>query len=404
MLVNFKVDNYRSFKNEQEFSMETGKRLSKFKDTNTISFKNNNLLKSSLVFGANANGKTNMLKALIMLKNLVIRPTSDELEKLETDTFAKNNNNTSFEIEFIKNQHKYEYIIEYNKNEIVVEKLNVDNIVVFERLKQTFSELPEQLKPIVQNVRKNQNLLNFAQQNNETRSKEAYQWFAEDIVPVDMENIPNIAFKDLENEQLKNKFLNFLRAADFNIIDLEVRTRTETVPNPEFLMRMLNSTDVDGINQSIQSTFYDVYSEHQSETGTFKLHFNNESSGTKVFMFLALYILNAKNKVLLIDEFDRSYHLELAQALISLINSEKQTNQFILTTHELSLMDCKLRQDQIWFAEKNQFGESELFSLFDFDDPALKRSDFNYKKRYLEGRYGATQIINKNLLLEALDG
>jgi len=61
-----------------------------------------------------------------------------------------------------------------------------------------------------------------------------------------------------------------------------------------------------------------------------------------------------------------------------------------------------LRQDQIWFAEKNRFGESELFSIFDFDDPALKRSDFNYKRRYLEGVYGATQLVNKKLLLEAL--
>ena len=120
-------------------------------------------------------------------------------------------------------------------------------------------------------------------------------------------------------------------------------------------------------------------------------------------MVLALYILNNTNKTLLIDEFDRSYHLELAKALLKLINSEKQTNQFILTTHELSLMDTNLRQDQIWFAEKNRFGETELFSVFDFDDPGLKRSDFNYKKRYLEGLYGATQMVNTDLLLEVLD-
>lgn len=102
-------------------------------------------------------------------------------------------------------------------------------------------------------------------------------------------------------------------------------------------------------------------------------------------MFLALYFLSNTKKVLLIDEFDRSYHLELAKALISLINNKEQTNQFILTSHELSLMDTKLRQDQIWFAEKNQFGESELFSIFDFDDKELKRGILIIRKDILRG-------------------
>lgn len=76
---------------------------------------------------------------------------------------------------------------------------------------------------------------------------------------------------------------------------------------------------------------------------------------------------------------------ELPESLLDLFNHENQTNQFIVTTYELSLMDYNLRQDQIWFAEKNQYGETELFSIYDFEDIGLKRSDFGYKKRYLEG-------------------
>ena len=165
-------------------------------------------------------------------------------------------------------------------------------------------------------------------------------------------------------------------------------------------------SDGHGSETSLMTTIYEVYTTHQSAHGTFQLDFNNESSGSKAFMFLALYILKNKNngKVLLIDEFDKSFHLELAEALLDVFHHDKQVNQFILTTHELALMDYNLRQDQIWFADRNQFGETELFSIYDFDDDALKRSDFGYKKRYLEGRFGATQLVAKSVLQEVMEG
>ncbi|ANZ62385.1 hypothetical protein AYR62_03080 [Secundilactobacillus paracollinoides] len=404
MLVNFKVTNYRSFKGEQEFSMETGRHLSKFRDNNTITLKREKLLKSALLFGANANGKTNLIRALTMLKSLVLHPTPDEIQRLNTDTFGYNSDNTIFDIKFIENNNEYDYFLEYNAKEIVGENLTKNNQVVFSRRRQLVSEIPDQLKPIIDNLRKNQLLLYFAQQNNVTVAKEAYRWFVEDLILINTNAIQNTKFKALKNGKFKKKFIHFLQAADFNITDVEVREHPETVPNPSYILNKLNSEDTDEANmaETIQSSVLDVFCTHRSENGTFSVHFTNESTGTKVFMILALYFLSNSRKTLLIDEFDRSYHLELAEALIALINSEEQTNQFILTTHELSLMDCRLRQDQIWFAEKNQFGETELFSLFDFDDPALKRSDFNYKKRYLEGRYGATQIVNQGLLMEAL--
>ena len=406
MLVDFNVKNYRSFKNEQEFSMETGKKLRKYQKSNTIAAMGERMLKSALLFGANANGKTNLIKALLMLKSLIISPTRNELEPLSTDTFGYNKGTTCFDITFIKRSNKYKYFLEYDREHVVHEKLLVNNVGIFERNEQHFDLMPLQLIPLKDNIRKNQLLLYFAQQNNEKNSKETFEWFSEDLIFVDTDRIRNDRFKLLEKEDFKKLFLNFLKAADFNIVDVEVREKKEEIPNPEYILKKLNDSESDNDSddaRTLQNISYDVYSTHKAEHGNFSVFFNNESVGTKVFMVLALYILNNTNKTLLIDEFDRSYHLELAKALLKLINSEKQTNQFILTTHELSLMDTNLRQDQIWFAEKNRFGETELFSVFDFDDPGLKRSDFNYKKRYLEGLYGATQMVNTDLLLEVLD-
>lgn len=406
MLVDFNVKNYRSFKNEQEFSMETGKRLRKYQNSNTISTMGERMLKSVLLFGANANGKTNLIKALLMLKGLILSPTRNELQSLSTDTFGYNKETTCFDITFIKHSNKYKYFLKYDREHVVQEKLLVNNVGIFERNEQHFDLMPSQLIPLKDNIRKNQLLLYFAQQNNEKNSKEAFEWFSEDLIYVDTDKIRNDRFKLLEKEDFKKRFLNFLKAADFNIVDVEVREKKDEIPTPEYILKRLNDRgsddDIDDVT-TFQNISYDVYSTHKAEHGNFSVFFGNESTGTKVFMFLALYILNNTNKTLLIDEFDRSYHLELAEALLRLINNEKQTNQFVLTTHELSLMDTNLRQDQIWFAEKNRFGETELFSVFDFDDPGLKRSDFNYKKRYLEGLYGATQMVNTDLLLEVLD-
>ncbi|WP_370561535.1 ATP/GTP-binding protein [Lactiplantibacillus plantarum] len=401
MLVDFRVTNFRSFRNEQDFSMQTGQRVRKYKENNTMQIKNERILKSALVFGANANGKTNLMNALMTLKRLVLAPTSNEVEPLLTDTFGHNTQNTIFKITFMKNDEKYDYILEYNSKEIDREELLVNDDLIFNRERQEFLHLPKQLEPVKKNIRKNQLLLFFAQQNNEHYSKNAFNWFLEDLVYANTNRIRNDMFQMLENDNFKSKFVLFLRAADFNIVDIEVRKRKIRTNSSDSMKekKIDDDDDDDDTNFFIR---YDVYSMHKSEQGAFSIEFADESTGTKVFMFLALYILSSKGKTLLIDEFDRSYHLELAKALLAVINNKGQTNQFILTSHELSLMDANLRQDQIWFAEKNQFGESELFSIFDFDNPELKRSDYNFKKRYLEGLYGATQMVNKKLLVEAL--
>ena len=389
MLIDFKVNNYRSFKHEQIFSMETGTRLRKYNQDNTIKLNKQKLLKSALVFGANANGKTNLIKALMTFKNIVMVPTPDELANLLTDTFGHNKKNTEFEINFLKRKQKFQYTLVYNQKEVVQEQLLKNDEVVFSRARQHFSKVPQQLIPVIQNLRKNQLLLYFAQQNNVDEAQLAYKWFAEDLIEVKTNQIINHKFKALKNYKFKQRFLSFLQAADFNIVDIDLKERQEPY-------QVQDTTDY------VMKTNYDLYCIHQSEKGQFEVFFKEESLGTQSFIVLSLYLLTNTNKVLLIDEFDRSFHLSLAKALLRVINNEKQNNQFVMTTHELTLMDCQLRQDQIWFADKNRFGETELFSIFDFDDIGLKRSDFEYKKRYLEGRYGATQLVNQGLLLEVL--
>jgi uncharacterized protein len=131
MLINFEVKNYRSFRDNTEFSMETGKRIRTFKDSHVISSRDKNVLKSSVIFGGNANGKTNLLFALSFLRWILMNPTQTEDHLLRTETFSYNKDNSSFAICFIKNNKEYRYQLEYNEREVVTETLSINGTVFF---------------------------------------------------------------------------------------------------------------------------------------------------------------------------------------------------------------------------------------------------------------------------------
>ena len=140
----------------------------------------------------------------------------------------------------------------------------------------------------------------------------------EDLVFVNSDQVPNVLFKALSESNFKNKFLKFLKAADFNIIDVEVKERR--VLPPKVQIDFNGEMFMPKMKRLMQR--YMTYILHITpKIKDFQVHFDNESTGTKAFMFLALYILRNENagKVLLIDEFDRSFHLELAEALLDVL-------------------------------------------------------------------------------------
>lgn len=112
--------------------------------------------------------------------------------------------------------------------------------------------------------------------------------------------------------------------------------------------------------------------------------------------------LESPGKVLLFDEFDDSFHLNLSKALVKIFNSKSNFNQFILTSHALELLECELRKDQIFFAEKDFDGESHLYSIFDFLD-LNSRTDISYLNRYLQGEFGAIPQVHINSILKLIN-
>lgn len=389
MLIDFSFKNVRSFKDEVTFSMEVGEGITDYAEENTISSGEIDVVKSSFIFGGNASGKTNVIRAFQLLRQVVVHGTPSELDLLPMDTFASDYGNTYFKICFSKNKKIYEYIIKYNLGYIVNESLSVDNTVVFNRTIDDVS-MPPLIKNLRESLRDNQPLLFFAQTNNVPEAKEAYEWFAQDILTPSLlnNNLRNQQlFRPLHtNSELKEKVLYFLRAADFNIKD--IKTQEVIVPI---------SSDPDKSEKVLL-----LHCVHEGpENISFTVDYEAESIGTRIFLLLIMTILENQHnsKLFLIDEFDRSLHPKLVNILLRIFNEWNRTGtQLIATTHDTDILDAALRTDQIWFVDKSYDGVSTLDSAFDFNEQSIK----DIKKNYQDGLYGADQIINDAMMKDIL--
>ena len=390
MLIDFTFSNVRSFKDKVTFSMETGEGITVYSKENTIQHDIVDAVKSAFIFGGNASGKTNLLRALMLLRIVVLHGTLSEIDPLLIDTYAHGNDNTYFNIRFIKNDKQFTYTIEYNEDFVVEESLVVDGKILFSRDTEHV-HMPESIVSLESSLRRNQPLLYFAQSNNVLLAKEAYEWFALDILSPSLPTSSMDSRKALralhDNPQLKDDVLYFLRAADFNIRD--IKTELIQIPNEQ--------------NIDTSKSVLLVKCEHEGINGdTFSIEYEAESIGTRIFLMLALAILQRDNhgKLFLIDEFDRSLHPKLVTILLKIFNEWNTTeSQLIATTHDNDILDYALRTDQIWFVDKNYYGISELHSAFDFDELDIRE----IKKNYQDGVYGGNQIVSDVLMKDIIE-
>lgn len=389
MLIDFSFKNVRSFKDEVTFSMEVGEGITDYAEENTITSGEIDVVKSSFIFGGNASGKTNVIRAFQLFRQIVVDGTASELELLPRDTFANESGDTNFKIHFIKNDNLYHYEFNYDWDAIINESLTMNGNVIFKRTVDEIT-MPPLIKDLKESLRVNQPLLFFAQTNNVPEAKAAYEWFAQDILTPSLIN-NNLSTQQLfrplhTNPELKEKVLYFLRAADFNIKD--IKTQEVIVPI---------SSDTDKSKKVLL-----LHCVHEGpENISFTVDYEAESVGTRIFLLLIMTILENQHnsKLFLIDEFDRSLHPELVTILLRIFNEWNRTGtQLIATTHDTDILDAALRTDQIWFVDKSYDGVSILDSAFDFNEQSIK----DIKKNYQDGLYGADQIINDAMMKDIL--
>ena len=253
------------------------------------------------------------------------------------------------------------------------------------------------LNEIKDKTAKNKFFISVATNWNYDKTKDAYDFLTFDLgICYNLESLKSIAFEfyDSDNGKKKKKeVLNFLKEADFNIVDFDVDAKSV----PDVFLR-----DNDYVLNNGDYKVYGVKFKHIINNKEYFLSFDEESLGTQMFFILLPFISIAmeKNRILVIDELDKSLHPFLVQYIISIFNNpkfNKKGAQLIFNTHDTNLLDLNLlRRDQIWFTEKDFVtGSSDLYSLSDF----TVRKNENIEKGYLLGRYGAVPFINNEINL-----
>lgn len=404
MLLSLKVKNYRSFKEEQGISFvlnkdersDKSRRFEVKTKLGTI-----RVLKNAMIYGANASGKSNILKALFQLSALILNPNQNDEQGLFSDSFASNKENTRFEVVFLKRESVFKYILEYNRNEVVFERLQQDEELIFERNYQefVFSDINAQVNYLVATIRKTSLALFFAQNNNVKAARIAFSWFYDLQNP----NSGNVFQKLRDDSNFKERVLYAMRFADFNIFDIEIEENLR--PSLSFGMKidMKEAKGAENFQQQLtMQNVTEIYLVHENNGKSFRILLQNESEGTQQYFNMILLLLGGnsmKDIVILNDEFDRSLHKKLTQSFVNLINSEKNNIQFISTTHDSSLMDI-LQKHQIYFVEKNSDGESEIYKLSEFDGI---RKETKISPKYEAGLFGAIQEVNEAGLMGILE-
>lgn len=424
MLLQFSVENFRSYKDKAILSMEASS--DKVLPDNVANVNGERLLKVASIFGANASGKSNLFMALtaailsIRLSNQ--RQLGESMPHIRPFMFddTTRRNPSKFEFVFIQNGIKYVYGFSATMAEIVEEYLyaykTARPTTVFERdesrekvYRFTIPSIKNELEPLTAKNTKNKLFLATATEWNSKETKAAFEFFTEGINTYDPNFdalLPQIGpMIEADEDYAVKRFIDgVLRAADLNIDNFLFEAKEQSYE--EMIARLphqLKGIVIAGNSPLAKNTVYSINMVRQIDGKLFLTNIADESEGTKnVFALSPLFrrAFEETGEIICIDEFDRSLHPALVQYLINLFNDKtinKCNAQLIISTHDTSLLSLDhLRRDQFYFVDKDQkSGESELYSLDEFSP----RKSEDIRKAYMLGRYGAVPNIKEGVLV-----
>lgn len=395
MILEFCVGNYLSIKDEMKISFVATSLKESLPDANDlvpIPGTGVSLVRSAVIYGANASGKTNVLKAVAFYKHFIMDSfkNSQAGESIDVENFRLNaatvNEPTTMEATFTDGTYIYRYGFEVDSKSVHsewlyrrVNKKRAKEVEVFYREDGSTTVHPK--SPLIQDlankkmVRGNALLLSTAAQFNDPTAVNILHWLGDTQVLFcsEDEKLWAQAIRHLDNESLRDRITRFARYADLGIESI---------------------TKID--NRIVSN--HRQYDDEGREVNNVTFSFNgNESEGTIKYFSLSYPIIDALDhgKRLVVDELDSKLHPLLIRKIITLFNSSG-TNpkgaQLLFTTHDTFLLGAGLfRRDQVWFTQKDSFGATEAYSLAEYK----VRGNSPFEKEYLQGKFGATPIIGE---------
>lgn len=417
MLIEFSVSNFRSFRERQTLSMVAASRLWKKENTfrvNTPGEKLPALLKVAVIYGPNASGKSNLLKALAVIRDVADREPKVSNLPLPVTPFAFDPTLTDkpseFEVHFVHQGMRYQFDLAATENRITREELRMyprgREVLLYSRqhkdtgdtysfgsefegdstLHETWKKLtPPTLLFISQAVANSSEEL--------TQLKIPFSWLRGSSLFV-LNGMSGMAFASQRLAEQREKFsqdiASFLREVDVPVSKI----RVEKSDDP----KDASPTDTGLTIKLRENSGRRTYLTHKTALGEAELRFDDESEGTKNLIGFWLPwttkdpYYSSDRRILLVDELDSSLHPKIVSALVAKHLESPTPSQLIFTTHDTHLMDSKLlRRDQIWITDRDMYGATQLRAVHDFEG----REGEDVEKRYYEGRYRGLPLIRK---------
>ncbi len=421
MLIRFRVENYRSIRDEQELSFVAAPLADFPEKVVHTEQKDIGLLRVVGIYGANASGKSTVLDALKFMQSAVEDsqrnwepnggvPRSPFL--LDPKALSKP---SFFEVDFLLEGSRYTYGFVVDSKRVLEEWLyaypqgrkqkwftrdaSESKEFSFNRL------LTGENKSIQALTRDNSLFLSAAAQNNHQMLSPIFQWFSSSLKFIDENNRDDNRHtaENFRNPEYQADILSIMQNSDLGItnIDIEYRTTADIVGH-----MMVSGALVPKLNgRSLlkrSPLLHNISLFHRTEVAEndIPIPFSDASRGTQALFGLAGPIVEtlAKRGLLCVDELDASLHPLMAVEIVKMFNDPARNPhnaQLLFNTHDTNILECgDLRRDQIWFTEKDVNGATHLYPLTDYK----ARKEENLKRGYLQGRYGAVPFITTESL------
>ncbi len=415
MFLDFTISNFRSIKDPQTISFEAmdDTHLEEYFVTRLGEYR---ILKMAMILGANASGKSNVLQAFMLFPDLLLTPCENKASKIEYDRFALDtdvaNGYSEMKTNFICGQTRYYYEVLFNNDIVAHELLQAQPFdgrthKVYERTLDTTTMVStiswgdryrsiRNTRDLLVNLLPNRTLFGSYQNSNVDIPwmKEILDWANGYFMPniqISGQSLVNYTSSQIyENRIDKNQVRDLLKYADIGIDDLHIEKKTVDLP------KML-------INSGLQDN-YIPHLYHVGRQGKVSIDFEEESTGTRRWYELSSILLTLIEEphFVAIDELESKLHPDLYQHFINIYLMNAGNSQLVFTTHMREFLDDRdtYRDDIVWLTEKNEWGETELYSLADFDSNVLRNTTNRYNA-YRAGRLGGvprlgSTLINKN--------
>ncbi len=425
MLIEFSVSNFRSFREKQTFSMVATSRLRLKQNKQKAKIDDEkfpDLLKVAAIYGPNASGKSNLIKAFSIVSDLIINQSDSNGKLLPVSSFRFDkklrDDPSRFDIHFITEGKRYQFELALTNERIIEEKLSVfvkgnpqllysrifngttevykfgDTLEGSEILHDAWSKLTSsKLLFIAQAVKNSSDEL--------VQLKLPLSWLRNSMkaTPTDMKDfvdIVHVLAHSYPEFKLNNTISSFLQELDVPVVDIEF----EHVIGPnneklsfESISKLDEKSQRDSLKMMMDSKKTKLT--HRTELGAEIFDLDEESEGTKNLLGFTLPWLMMKTcspsvDTFTIDELDNSLHPKIVASLVKKLIDSEDSAQLIFTTHDTHLMDTKiLRRDQLWITERDRNGATILRSVHDFDG----RESEDVEKRYFEGRYRGLPFV-----------